>query len=80
MLQMDIVYVSYNSEKWIDGCFNSLEKSDYDLKNINIYVIDNKSTDRSVELLKEIKTKIGYRFDKFEVIESEENLGFWESK
>ncbi|HJB89066.1 MAG TPA: glycosyltransferase, partial [Candidatus Blautia excrementigallinarum] len=43
---MDIIYVAYNSEKWIDRCFSSLLRStDFNLKEINVYVVDNASTD-----------------------------------
>ena len=48
---MDIVYVAYNSEKWIEKCFLSLLNSKYDLKNVNVYVVDNNSTDRTVTAL-----------------------------
>ena len=55
---MDIVYVSYNSERWIEKCFESLLVSDYNLKDINVYVVDNASTDRSLELLYKEKEKL----------------------
>ena len=47
MKSLDLIYVSYNSEKWIDNCFKSLFESDYDLKLINVYVVDNHSSDKS---------------------------------
>lgn len=73
---MDIVFVSYNSEKWIEGCFTSIRKSNYNLKKISIYVVDNGSTDQSLEKLKSEKEKcIGY-VKEFEIIETNKNLGF----
>lgn len=75
-MKFDIVYVAYNSEKWIEKCFESLTKLKYDLKKINIYVVDNNSTDRTVELLHKEKKNKEKLFGKFEVIESKKNLGF----
>lgn len=54
---MDLVYVSYNSEKWIDRCFASVMKSDYDLKSVSVYAVDNASSDSSVKKLYEAKKK-----------------------
>lgn len=55
---MDIIYVSYNSEKWIEKCFDSVLKSNFDLKTVSIVVVDNHSTDRSVDKLKEAKKNV----------------------
>lgn len=73
---MDIVYVAYNSEKWIDNCFTSLLCSKVNLKDINVYVVDNKSTDNTVRVLHEVKNKLENKLGKFEIIESSKNLGF----
>lgn len=73
---MDLVYVSYNSDKWIDRCFETVIKSDYDMRKVNIYVIDNASTDKSVEHLKNVKEKCEGKVGTFEIIESSTNLGF----
>jgi len=73
---MDLVYVSYNSEKWIENCFRTVLESDYDLSKISIYVVDNASTDNTVALLKEVKLNSQSKVNKFEIIESSENLGF----
>ena len=73
---MDIVYVAYNSEKWIDRCFSSLLRSDCDLKEWNIYVVDNASTDHTVEKLCQMQEKLRDHIGGFEIIRSEKNLGF----
>ena len=73
---MDIVYVAYNSEKWIDKCFTSLLKSNYNLKDIHAYVVDNASTDNTVPALYKVKKKLDGKIGSFEVIESKKNLGF----
>ncbi len=73
---MDIIYVSYNSEKWIENCFTSVMKSKYDLKTISIYVVDNNSTDNSVEKLEELRNKYKNDLRDFLVIKANKNLGF----
>ncbi len=73
---MDIVYVSYNSEKWIQACFTSLLQSEYDLKKVHIYVVDNASSDHSVDALKKFKEQNGKKFSGFSILESDKNLGF----
>ena len=72
----DIVYVSYNSSKWINRCFSSWLNTDYDLKKINIFVVDNNSTDDTVALLKAFQEKNGERFASFHIIEEKKNWGF----
>ena len=73
---MDIIYVSYNSEKWIEKCFDSVLKSNFDLKTVSIVVVDNHSTDHSVEKLKEAKKKCEKELRSFEIVEADSNLGF----
>ena len=73
---MDLIYVSYNSEKWIERCFESVLKSDYDLKKISIFVVDNNSTDETINRLKYMKEKCEKKLREFVIIESSKNLGF----
>lgn len=73
---MDIVYVSYNSEKWIKGCFESWLRVKTDLKRINIYVVDNNSSDQTVTLLEEFQKKNGHKFGSFNILKEENNWGF----
>lgn len=73
---MDIVYVTYNSQKWIDMCISSLLNSQTDLKRIHLWVVDNHSTDETVVLLKKNQEQFGGKFGSFEIICSSENLGF----
>lgn len=73
---MDIIYVSYNSEKWIEKCFDSVLKSKYDLKKVSIYVVDNGSADDSLKKLELAKQKCSANVRNFEIIESGKNLGF----
>ena len=50
------IILSYNSANWLETCLDSLLKTNYD--NYKILVIDNNSTDRSVEVLKKYLPKI----------------------
>lgn len=74
-MKFDIVIVTYNSKKWMENCINSIEKQkDFDLKDINLYVVDNGSKDGTIEYIKKRAktTKLG----KIELVITGENLGF----
>ena len=75
-IAFDIVYVSYNSSKWIQKCFDSWKNVLYDMKKINIYVVDNASTDNSVRILTDVQTDMGDRFGTFRIISENRNWGF----
>lgn len=61
-----VVIVSYNFERWIDRCLESLQKSAYP---VDIVVIDNASQDHTVQRLKK-------DYPHVRLIESKANLGF----
>lgn len=75
-MKLDIVFVSYNSEKWLERNIQSILKTDYDLKNISLLYCDNNSTDNTVDIIKKIKQKYEKRFNKIEYIVSNKNKGF----
>jgi len=60
------VIVSYNFERWLTPCLNSLRSSK---QPVSVLVIDNNSADRTVE---RIKTE----YPEVQLIENKENLGF----
>lgn len=66
--RVTIVIATYNGEKYIEKTIESC--LDQTFENINIIVIDDCSTDRTRELLKEFKEK------NVQVIFNEKNLGF----
>lgn len=72
----DIIYVTYNSEKWIKKCFESYLKLDYDLKKINIYVVDNNSSDNTVSYLEKFKDDNYDKFGEFSILKEKNNWGF----
>jgi GT2 family glycosyltransferase len=61
-----VIVVTYNGSKWIDKCFGSLINSSIPIK---ILAIDNASTDRTPQIIRE-------KFTQVEVIETGKNLGF----
>lgn len=73
---MDLIYVTYRSEKWIDTCFHSILKTNYDLTRLYITVIDNCSDDGTVECLEKIKTELDGIVGRFQIIRTEVNWGF----
>ncbi|HEY8401179.1 MAG TPA: glycosyltransferase family 2 protein [Cytophagaceae bacterium] len=75
-MNLDIVFVTYNSARWIGPCLKSISANEYDLKTVSIYIVDNNSTDNSVEILKGLKSSCGAAFRNFEIILSDKNLGF----
>lgn len=72
----DIIFVTFNSEKWIDNCINSILSSDYNLKNVNLLFYDNNSTDSTIKILQECKQKYEYKLGNFIIIQSKKNRGF----
>ena len=76
-MKFDVVFVTYNSKKWLKGNLDSILKSNYDLKeNVSLYYYDNKSTDDTVNYLYELKEKYGDKFANFKIIEGRKNKGF----
>ena len=74
MRTIDISIVTYNSQKWIDNFFKSLQNQDYPLEFINLYVTDNSSTDNTYLKLKEKKDQLD-KFLSFHIFKAK-NLGF----
>lgn len=66
---VSIIIANWNSKDDLEECLNSLVKIDY--KNIEIIVVDNGSTDGSIELVEEYSRKIVLRLIKYRT-----NLGF----
>ncbi len=61
-----VIIVSYNFERWIDRCLNSLRQSE---QRADVVVIDNASQDRTVSLIES-------RYPEVRLIKSKKNLGF----
>lgn len=71
--EIDISIITYNSAKWIEAFFESLNSQSYPKGNINIYVTDNGSTDDTISALDNIKKST--KFKSFTIFKST-NEGF----
>lgn len=65
--KLSVIIVSYNSEKFIGSCIDSVLK--YLPKNSELLVIDNNSSDKTAQILEKYLPKI-------KLIKSDKNLGF----
>lgn len=61
-----VIIVTWNGMKWIQRCLDALQKSTYP---VTILMIDNLSTDNTVEYVKE-------NYPEVRIIQSDNNLGF----
>ncbi len=64
---ISIITVNWNGLKWLDRFLSSFEKQTF--KNFEMLVVDNGSTDGSIEFIKK-------NYPKVRIIESKKNLGF----
>ena len=62
-----VIVVTYNGEKWIEKCINSVLASDADFR---LIIIDNGSTDNTISIIKSFDSNL------IELIQTGENLGF----
>ncbi|RLF05393.1 MAG: glycosyltransferase family 2 protein, partial [Thermoprotei archaeon] len=51
MVETSVIILSYNGEKYLKNCIDSLRKQTY--KNFEIIVVDNLSKDNSVKIIEE---------------------------
>ncbi len=75
-MNIDFIYVTYNSEKWIDKCFKSILECEYDKKKINLIIVDNDSTDQTLGKLRKFEKENTNIFGSFNIISNNKNLGF----
>ncbi len=68
MPAISVIIVNYNGEKYLPNCINSLLNQT--LKDFEIVIVDNGSTDSSLNYLKQLENK------KVKAVFLEENLGF----
>jgi GT2 family glycosyltransferase len=64
-----IVVLTYNSSKYLDGCFGSLEKIDRSNLKVQIIAVDNGSSDGTTDKLRQ-------RYPQVRIIDSGGNIGF----
>lgn len=66
---VSIILLNYNGEKYISQCVKSVLKSDYN--NFELIIMDNNSSDNSMEIIKR-----EYDDNRIRIIKSDKNLGF----
>lgn len=69
-MRISVVIPVYNVRRYLKKCINSVINQTYD--NFEIILVDDKSTDGSVEICRQYKSKYP---DKIVLIEKEENEG-----
>jgi GT2 family glycosyltransferase/acetyltransferase-like isoleucine patch superfamily enzyme len=72
---IDISIVTYNSSKWVDGFFESLKKQSYPCDKINLFFVDNGSSDATVEELERWQAELSEKVACFNILRGE-NIGF----
>lgn len=73
---LDIIIITFNSEKWIEKCFRALSRLEYDKKKISISVFDNGSNDNTVFLLKQQENFYRHLYSDFKIYLGKKNYGF----
>lgn len=73
---IDILFVTYNSERWLAPCVESLAKSDFDLKQVRLCFADNASTDGTMDTLARLQKEYDGVFAELLVQQNGANLGF----
>jgi len=76
MLDLSIIIVNYNTKEFLRRCLASILQSMEGKLRYEIIVVDNASSDGSVEAIQNSKFKIQNDNSKFKIIANKENLGF----
>jgi GT2 family glycosyltransferase len=71
-MDFSIIIVSYNTRELLKKCLSSIDGS----YKTEIIVVDNGSTDGSVETIKKLATRYSFGNVKFKIILNKENMGF----
>ena len=66
---VSIIVLNYNGKYHLKDCFNSLYNLNYNMKNVEIILVDNNSQDDSVEFVK-------YNYKGVKIIQLKKNAGF----
>lgn len=69
MINISIIIVNYNGQKWLKKCFDSLLNQTY--KNFEVIFVDNNSSDDSIEFLEK-----NYKDKRIKIIKNTANSGF----
>lgn len=70
---LDISIVTFNSERWIESYFSSLAGQDFPINQIRVLVVDNGSSDNTVEEITRVTKTLEFKSIEIEI---SDNLGF----
>jgi len=73
---VDIIIVNHNDSRYIRRCFNRIRELDFPPDLMNIYWLDNASSDSSVEMVREIQSDYPIPIT---ILQAKRNLGFPEA-
>ncbi len=73
--KVDASFVTFNSEKWLQGLLSSVESQNHDLRCIHLTFVDHGSGDGTLDFLKKYVREKGGLFASFSVLE-QPNLGY----
>ncbi|WP_164779606.1 glycosyltransferase family 2 protein [Paenibacillus kobensis] len=75
-MELDIIIVTYNSASWIEGCLDSLSRVRYPKHNLNLFFVDNGSSDLTTEKLEQEMKRRQDVFGSMRIISNKRNVGF----
>lgn len=70
-----ILVTTYNHENYIEKCLNSILNQEYDLKNVQLIIIDDKSSDNTRKIINNWMKDYINKFYEVKYILNEKNLG-----
>lgn len=84
MIDVTVIIPVYNVQEYLRRCLDSLVEQDYDKTKMEIYIIDDCSTDESAKIIKEYETKYAFitakYLEKNSGVSYARNIGIKESK
>ena len=69
--KLSVIIPTYNGEKYIKECLNSLVNQTIGIENLEIIIIDDKSTDNTIKIIEEYKNK----YPSFKILKQDKNQG-----
>ena len=75
---ISVILPTYNAEKYLENCLNSIKKQNYPQNKLEILVIDGGSRDRTLEIAKKYKTKI--LFNPYQDCDEGKSIGLRQAK
>ncbi len=64
------IIIAYNAGKYIEKSFSCLLKQDYDLKKIEVILVDSNSTDNTKKIMMNYQKKYASKFNSFKVLDN----------